>query len=106
VWHCVNISVNYVKKTWWVYLYFSVINFGIRCIVYCKFSKCFTDLWITLYLFNVHRGCLHCCSAVSVMAQSDLFSIMAVIYIYTVSWSCNVQWVGDVIGLDWWKGYV
>jgi hypothetical protein len=27
-------SVKYVKKTWWYYFYFSVIKFGIHCIVY------------------------------------------------------------------------
>jgi hypothetical protein len=28
------VSVNYVKKTWWVYLYFSVKKFGIRYVIY------------------------------------------------------------------------
>jgi hypothetical protein len=33
---CENLKsyVNYVKQTWWVYLYFNVIKFGICCVVY------------------------------------------------------------------------
>jgi hypothetical protein len=55
-WAC----VTYVKETWWDYLYFSVVKFCIRCVVYILlFLKCFTDLWITRYIKLQGIGDLH-----------------------------------------------
>jgi len=45
------------KKTWRVFLSIGVRTTMIRLVVYCcEFLKCFTDLWITLYMHHVEQS--------------------------------------------------